>query len=445
MKQPGREIENGIIKFAILYRALIISLCLLVGYNFLDYDTSASVILQSSSSHEGSCQKVGHFLSPLTMRWDAVYFFNIAKRGYEFEQEFAFFPGYPFIMRVLGLFLLHSLKYLLYFLTFMSPEIATEMIPALDHPYCYDLALQSAGLFISNTAFILAAVMVYRLAISLSFRPKSCKFAALLFCVSPASIFLSSLYTESLFAYFALAGMVSFIKDQNLIASIFWFGATSLRSNGILFAGFFLWNLLCSDCHIPTLFWKSIKAIFYISIVIAPFVAFQIYGYLLFCETDIQRPWCSERLPLIYSFVQHHYWNNGFLKYWRLEQLPNFLLAAPILGLHTLALVDYISKDWKRFFSLGYRKRKAPFANEVSQTVLLPFIYLTTFLLIYVAFFMHIQVIIRFFTWQPLGYLYAGSKLNSKISNLIGKAYLYYSIIYGISGAILFSLFLPPA
>jgi phosphatidylinositol glycan class V len=49
------------------------------------------------------------------------------------------------------------------------------------------------------------------------------------------------------------------------------------------------------------------KAILYCIIIAAPFVGFQAYGYYSFC-TPHTRPWCSLRLPLVYSFVQREYW-----------------------------------------------------------------------------------------------------------------------------------------
>ena len=42
-----------------------------------------------------------------------------------------------------------------------------------------------------------------------------------------------------------------------------------------------------------------------------PFIAFQTYGYsniCLECVPDQMRPWCKARLPLLYNYIQSHYW-----------------------------------------------------------------------------------------------------------------------------------------
>ena len=42
-----------------------------------------------------------------------------------------------------------------------------------------------------------------------------------------------------------------------------------------------------------------------------PFFAFQAYGYLNICvhgSSEELRPWCKAKVPLLYGFIQSHYW-----------------------------------------------------------------------------------------------------------------------------------------
>ena len=104
-------------------------------------------------------------------------------------------------------------------------------------------------------------------------------------------------------------------------------------------------------------------------------IALQVWAYLRFCvhAGDGARPWCSWMLPSIYTFVQQHYWcvssacpahlprltvhyscrNLGWFKYYEAKQLPNFLLAAPILALTLAGVRTFIRADPARLVTLG--------------------------------------------------------------------------------------------
>lgn len=119
-----------------------------------------------------------------------------------------------------------------------------------------------------------------------------------------------------------------------------------------------------------------------------PVFAFQYAGWRSFCLGGItKRPWCSKKLPSIYSFVQSHYWGVGLFRYFQLQQvfqplysstyqrtlcivvmiltafilisqfvymqLPNFLLALPVLCLSCAGCWTYFSQDWPRALLLG--------------------------------------------------------------------------------------------
>ncbi|KAM7469496.1 hypothetical protein LguiA_007679 [Lonicera macranthoides] len=50
-----------------------------------------------------------------------------------------------------------------------------------------------------------------------------------------------------------------------------------------------------------------------------------------------------------------HYWGLGFLRYFQLKQLPNFLLAFPILSLAVCSIIYYAKLRREVFLSLGFR------------------------------------------------------------------------------------------
>ena len=66
-------------------------------------------------------------------------------------------------------------------------------------------------------------------------------------------------------------------------------------------------------------------------ITIFPFIMFQFFGYILYCSGETKREWCSLFYPNLYGFVQKEYWKVGFLKYYELKQIPNFILASPVV------------------------------------------------------------------------------------------------------------------
>ena len=49
-------------------------------------------------------------------------------------------------------------------------------------------------------------------------------------------------------------------------------------------------------------------------------------------------------MPMPYGYIQDKYWNVGFLRYFELRQIPNFIIAAPVIYLvlsHSLRFIRF--------------------------------------------------------------------------------------------------------
>lgn len=395
-----------------IYSRVVVILAAILGTIFTStYDSSPML-----APHLG-CNMWVVYLTDPWVRWDAVYHLDIVLKSYQFEQQFAFFPAYPAMV-----------------------HIARTMLFPKQFQICQAQAAIIAGLLISNFSFVLAAVVLHRLAIQLRLSPRISRTAAILFCINPASIFMSSLYTESLFALLSFYGMLNSELGHDFLSAVTFAIAACTRSNGIVYAGFFIWKLVSPYHHSSVM--KKILLTAYALLVCVPFIVFQWVGYNFFCP-DTALLWCSKSIPLIYSHVQSHYWDVGFLRYYTLQQLPNFILAIPLLIVGSYSIYSFVKANPLRFFTIGYINGN----NKVKNYhLMMPYMYLLAFMLFMVTTMMHVQVVIRFFTPVPIIYFTVSTLMHGSISEKWwANIYLCYSILFAAIGVVLFVSFLPPA
>jgi phosphatidylinositol glycan class V len=178
--------------------------------------------------------------------------------------------------------------------------------------------------------------------------------AACLHVLSPAGLFLSSPYGESTFAFTAFLGVLCYICAQEhnhlptqqsalpcaawtILSGLSFASSTLVRSNGLLHGTIFLIDAFIT-LRALLVTRKAAHLLHLLSIIIAgTLIAFafalpQAIAYTEFCTASNSRPWCTRTIPSIYSWVQKHYWNVGFLSYWTPGNIPLFLLAAPMLA-----------------------------------------------------------------------------------------------------------------
>lgn len=121
--------QRTVILIALLSRMFVVLLGIIANYIGPSYDTAAEATFP-------------FLVKPLHtfVSWDSFYFLKIASKGYQYEPEYAFFPGYPLLTRALAEYGLFYLK------------------PVLD----MDSVLVISGVLISNAFFVLAALYLYK-------------------------------------------------------------------------------------------------------------------------------------------------------------------------------------------------------------------------------------------------------------------------------------------
>lgn len=294
-------------------------------------------------------------------KWDAVYFLRIAEEGYKYEQYMAFFPLYPWILRT-----------------------SVQILQPAQYLVSQRSALLACGWVFNTVCFTLATVALYKLTRSLFGGSKIALVSSLLFCFNPASVFMSSLYTESLFSFLQFTALYYLEQERSVPALLLFSLGCGTRSNGVISCGFVahsvLKHFISSELTMKVLSDLStfkladllfavtavLKLMILNGIVLAPFTFFQLYGYSLYCtplardKTYQRLAWCDKWLPFPYSHIQDTYWNVGFLRYFELKQIPNFFLAAPMIVLSSCAVLTYCcnQKNFEVVKMLGLLQRK---------------------------------------------------------------------------------------
>lgn len=276
--------------------------------------------------------------------WDSEYFLYLAQYGYSrYERTLAFFPLYPLCVRLFS-------ETILLPLSLITNQRSVYLI---------------SGVMLNFIFFPIAAAVLYALTLEVSKCRKISFLAAALFCINPASVFMSAAYTECLFSLLTFSGLLALQTHRPWTSSVLFALAGATRSNGMVLCGFLayycIFKIYTSFVSTKSLSNLAIRVLAILSsafvqcvIAMLPFVLVQSYGYYLYCTEPLPSsdraaddrlsppPWCSWKLPVSYSYIQEHYWDVGFLRYYEWKQIPNFILASP-----TVLLSAYCC--WKYF------------------------------------------------------------------------------------------------
>jgi len=205
--------------------------------------------------------RVGTALS----HWDSGWYLKIAEHGYDntypnlppdhllcnsgtnfCQRNFAFFPAYPVMMRL--------------------TSDATG------------LNINFSGVLISNIAFVIASMVLYKFAFEL-FDRKTAKFSLFALWLWPAGYIFSGIMTESLYLLLLISICYLVFRKKYLAAGILGALITATRNTGILVIIPMLLLYLYQDKQITLSNWKKVDKKFVLSLVLVPvgLIIFMLY------------------------------------------------------------------------------------------------------------------------------------------------------------------------
>ncbi|CAL8105822.1 unnamed protein product [Calicophoron daubneyi] len=443
--------EKVLLRYGLIVKCLILFLLLTLS---MFPDHNADAFKPPVSVPQSTIDQLLRRLFSSYEKWDSLYFSFIARWGYLYEKTMAFFPLLPLF--------LGTLSRTLHF--FCRPLLSLETL------------ILVIGILFNNALCLFSAIQLYRLGLRVLDSPKVSFFASVLYCVTPASIFFSSLYSESLFFFLTLSGLNFYERRQLMYAALFFALSVSCRSNGLANIGYICYSLLSSD-DLSHLLWSEttifgvkrswfllLKRTFewwfmllssFIPYIVAcvicvlPFVIYQMYAFSLFCQnpppgqhgwlpvpqpspvlidygldsgyrlplrfypnnsdfnhTHLAPPWCYSSLPLSYSYIQKSFWNVSLFGYYELKQIPNFLLAVPVVLLSFSCASAFYGRAPRTYKTLGL------FSETPRDRRILPYILHMLFLCVYGITHINVQVITRIiFSSCPVIYWYCAYSL----------------------------------
>ncbi|CAK1581118.1 unnamed protein product [Parnassius mnemosyne] len=445
--------RQKVLWFALCTRISVILLQVISNALIPDHDANVFLSPEDPTLQKATADIIIDKLLGGMKRWDSQYFIHIAQYGYTYENCLAFFPLFPLIVR-----------YIAYILSSILGSIFNF----------HSLLLISATI-INLLLFLKSADILHSLSLRVLRNECNAYKSAILYCVNPASIFFTAPYSETLFALMSFYTMFKCTESESMrfanidMTSALPAGFSMItRSNGLVNLGFIFYTSFKNviERTLPEIVYKyktlkqrvmlpflllplfTCSVALFITIIVAliPFMLVQLYNYFKFCihnEHNLPEflsnyeyilpgsaasPWCNNSIPLSYSYIQSHYWDVGFFKYYRLKQIPNFVLASPILFLILYHCLCFVKNNLRLCVRLGLKDsifvygylNKMPYrpkqyskgfgANDPNMFV---YVIHAMFLSIFCIIFVHIQVSTRLLaSSSPILYWICSTRIN---------------------------------
>lgn len=190
---------------------LALTVWLAYTWTLIESNFPVDQVWQINQSHGFPIQSgtSGRALIDVWLRWDAVHFLNIAMYGYTplHLNRYAFYPGYPFMVRWFSGFV---------------PGSPASIIP---------FAL--SGLAVSTMATFAALVAFKNLVQDTFGSSDLTKLSLILFAVFPTSFFLFAPYSDAAFLALAISALLCMTRKKWILAGVLAALAGATRSQGI--------------------------------------------------------------------------------------------------------------------------------------------------------------------------------------------------------------------
>ncbi|OQS53905.1 GPI18 [Ecytonucleospora hepatopenaei] len=334
--------------------------------------------------------------------WDAMHFIKIAQDGYFYEHAMAFMPLHISIINVI--------QKCLFFIFRHKIDICT------------------LGIVLNNIYFFISALFLFKIVLQKTKNYLIAYKCAIYFILCIPGIIYSSVYTESLFTLLFLCGYYNFLQG-NILHSILMFGISSFcRSNGILLILLFFDHDVIKKTSLnwfskSTFVTNSVCVLTFITAIFLPFSLYQSFCLLLYIKNN-----CNFKIIVPYNFIQKQYWNQGFLKFITVQQIPNILIGMPYLALFMRTLFYFTKQNYFK------GSRKEGMLKCISKDKLLSLFAIKSILLMLT---MHWNMGGRFMAFHPYIYMYLAYNKNKHVMFILLSLRLLYIIM--------FSAYYPPA
>lgn len=367
------------------------------------------------------------YIADSLWKWDSLHFEAVALFGRYAEKCYAFFDGLPWAISLVRL-------------TTGANTLSTRLL----------FVLVQAVVFAMTSALLYKVSQ--RLATVFGRRNDAVPLVSfLLFCFQPSSVFLTAPYTEGLFAFFSLFGLLYLSKDRPLPSICCFFAASFLRSNGFLLA--VMPPLFVHLRAGKLLAFPSIRTLLYSALsvtILFPFELHNVAASRVLCSDEAmaraaavplsgEGRWCNSSIPLVYGHVQAQYWRVGLFKYFEPKQIPNFGLALPSLLLVSSLLLR--AKTPLREV-VWYGRGKGNSEVAAARCLVLPLTLYCAALTVTIVVAAHVQILTRALSSVPLVYI-EGAILLCSGRTLLSKFVVLYFVGFSLFGALMFCNFYP--